>query len=75
MKENRPRTFNFGNFGNDVVACHDACAAEPECLAYSLHTMNFKQSKWRGWCFGRGPGAQEKLVSQNEVISGIRIHC
>ena len=34
--DDRPDTFYFGDFGDDVDRCEAACKDEPDCVAYTL---------------------------------------
>ena len=65
--ENRPQIFYFGNLGDDVEACHMACAAEADCLAYALHTLAFGSH----WGTGRARStAQHHVWSPSHLLNG-----
>ena len=73
--QNPPSTFYFGDFGEDVHACYEACLNEPSCMAYTLH-LNGISADWRGQCYGRGNEWGENYhVPQTHVTSGYITQC
>ena len=72
----RPHVFYFGNFGNNIDRCEQACRAESQCAAFTLFSTAADDSlaAWRGLCYGRSfhDGVQ---VYQEDVMSGYVSSC
>ena len=74
-----PDLMYLGNFGSDYLACAEACALEPSCVAYSIITATGTVWNWwdeyQGLCYGRGPDAPQSEHWLLHSYGGERYPC